>query len=131
MKKQNIIEVIKKYKDSFDPKRIPQKYITETEASIGLKFSAEFKEYLKTFGIAAVNGHELTGISKSKRLNVVDVTISERGYNPSIPMDWYVVEQANIDGIVIWQNKKGEIFQTIPRADPIKLCDSLAEYIEM
>jgi hypothetical protein len=45
-------------------------------------------------------------------------------------MNLYVVEQANIDGIVIWQSETGEVFQTMPNALPIKISDSLLEYLE-
>ena len=45
--------------------------------------------------------------------------------------DWYVVEQTNIDGIIIWQASNGTVYQTAPNAKPKKLCESLAEYIKM
>jgi len=105
--------------------------IKEAENALGLKFAKEYKEYLSDFGCASIYGHEFTGICKSSRLNVVDVTISERANNPDVPNDWYVIEQANIDGIVIWQNQKGEIFQTQPYCDSIKIANSIVEYITL
>lgn len=105
--------------------------ITLAENELGVCFSEEYKEYLKGYGIASVYGHELTGIFDSKRLNVVDVTFSERQYNDNIPKDWYVLEQAHIDDIVIWQNEKGEIFQTCPGNQPLKIADSIIEYLSL
>ncbi len=105
--------------------------ISSAEKELGVIFSPEYMEYLKEFGAASYYGHELTGICKSSRLNVVDVTITERENNPIVPKNWYVIEQANIDGIVIWQAETGEIYQTAPNAVPLKLYDSLGEYIEM
>jgi len=104
--------------------------IERAENSLGLKFSDEYREYLTAFGVASAAGHEFTGICASSRLNVVDVTELERQQN-IVPNDWYVVEQANIDGIVIWQASTGEVYQTIPNGLPIKLCDSLSEYLDM
>ena len=81
---------------------------------MSLSFSKDYKLYLSRCGFATYEGHELTGICKAKRLNVVDVTINERTISPNIPENWYVIEQLNIDGIVIWQSGTGDIYQTSP-----------------
>ena len=103
--------------------------IVETENALSVHFSDEYKRYVSEFGFAVYDDHELTGICKAKRLNVVDVTVSERKMTRNVPDDWYVIEQLNIDGIVIWQSSTGEIYQTAPNCEPKKICDSLAEYI--
>jgi len=105
--------------------------IEQAERALSLKFVDEYREYLAAFGVASACGHELTGICASPRLNVVDVTISERISNPTVPADWYVVEQANIDGIVIWQSCSGEVWQTMSNVPPVKLCESLCEYLKL
>lgn len=104
--------------------------ITAVENVLGLRFAQDYREYVATFGAASFAGHELTGICKSDRLNVVTVTMEERN-NMVVPADWYVLEQANIDGIVVWQNSAGAVYQTVPNMNPKKLCESLAEYIEL
>lgn len=103
--------------------------IKKAEESLNVSFSKEYKLYLSKCGFATYEGHELTGICKAKRLNVVDVTINERKLSPDIQENWYVIEQLNIDGIVIWQSETGEIYQTSPEKKPLKIYDSLAEYI--
>lgn len=103
--------------------------IRAAEQSLGLSFAPDYRKYLCTFGLACFDGHELTGICKASRLNVVDVTLEERKYSPAASR-WYVVEQANIDGIVIWQAPDGEIYQTTPGQPPRKLCDTLTAYIK-
>jgi hypothetical protein len=103
--------------------------IESAETELGLTFSAEYKEYLSEFGYAATDDNEFTGICPAKRLGVVFITQSERESNPGIPPDWYVVEQLNIDGIVIWQNALGEVFQTVIGSEPKKLCNSLYDYV--
>lgn len=108
-----------------------QEQIEQAEKTLTLRFAAEYREYLSEFGVASACGHELTGICASPRLNVVDVTISERVSNQKIPSNWYVVEQANIDGIIIWQSGTGEVYQTTPNAPPVFLCKSLFEYLEL
>ena len=104
--------------------------ITAAENLLRVKFAIDYRAYLEKFGAASFFGHEMTGICDSKRLNVVDVTKEEREYNPDVPNNLYVVEQANIDGIVIWQSAKGEVYQSIPGHQIIKIADSLVEYID-
>lgn len=104
--------------------------LKSAEKQLGLHFSDEYSKYIQRYGCMAIDSKIITGISENSLYHVVSVTELERKYNPDIPLDWYVIEQTNIDGIVIWQNTKGEIFQTMPNAEPIKLCNSLAEYIE-
>lgn len=103
--------------------------IRQAEASLGVRFAQDYREYISAFGVAAYNGHELTGICASPRLSVVDVTQREREEYATIPADWYVIEQLNIDGIVIWQGADGAIYQTMQGASPQRICGSLSEYI--
>lgn len=99
------------------------------QAALGVKFAKEYREYVSAYGAASFENHELTGICASPRLNVVDVTEAERLKYPDPPKDWYVVEQLNIDDVSIWQAGTGEVYQLLPGAQPIKLSDSLSEYI--
>lgn len=104
--------------------------IQTTEESLGLEFAKEYKEYLAEYGVASIYGHEFTGICGSERLNVVTVTQEEWGNNYRIPKELYVVEQTEVDGIVIWQSRSGLVYQSRPNMKPVKICDSLHEYIE-
>ncbi|MBE6844340.1 MAG: SMI1/KNR4 family protein [Ruminococcus sp.] len=127
----DIIKVLPKLNAFRARNSVDFKTIKNAESRLNLAFADEFSRYIESFGVASCYGHEFTGICKSSRLNVVDVTISERANNPDVPNDWYVIEQANIDGIVIWQNQKGEIFQTQPYCDSIKIANSIVEYITL
>ena len=105
--------------------------IEQAEKALELIFAEEYREYLSAFGVAAAYGHELTGICPYPRLNVVDVTVSERIRNLIVPMNYYVVEQTHIDGIVVWQSSNGEVYQTAPDMQFVKLCNSLCEYLDL
>lgn len=105
--------------------------IDNAENALALRFADDYREYLLAFAIASSDGHEFTGICNSKRLNVVDVTIAAKNSNPSIPHDWYVLEEANIDGIIIWQNKTGSVFQTHPNRENVKIANSICEYLKL
>lgn len=103
--------------------------ITEAEVKLGLSFAKDYKSYLEACSLASVNGHELTGICKSPRLDVVSVTGAERENWPGIDSAWYVVERTGMDGVVAWQGADGAIYLSIPGTGCMKICDSLIEYV--
>ena len=123
--------VLKSKPDFFSITGASANQVSQAETVLNLHFSPEYREYLSAYGVASADGHEFTGICASPRLNVVNVTQEERAAVPDIPADWYVVEQAHIDGIVIWQSATGEIYQSQPGAKPFRLCASLAAYINL
>ena len=108
-----------------------EEQIAQAERALSLRFADDYRQYVRAFGAMSAAGHELTGICASMRLNVVEVTLSARSVQPAVPQDWYVLEEANIDGIVIWQSGAGEVFQTQPGAEPVKLAASIREYLDM
>jgi len=125
----SIVSTLKSFADLVSLTPAQDIEISTAETKLSLKFAPEYREYLAEFGVAAANGHELTGILKSERLNVVNVTIREWGLNPQVPHSMYVVENAAIDGIIIWQDASGEVFQSSPNSKPKMIAASLAEYL--
>ncbi len=63
-------------------------------------------------------------------MRVVDVTIESRELN-SVPNNWYVIEDAHIDGVLIWQDETGAVYQTSPGGKQKKIADSLAEFMKL
>ena len=108
---------------------VNEELIAHAESELGVTFAKDYREYLAIFGIASADGHEFTGICKSKRLNVVYVTNEERNYYDR-PDDWYVVEDTNIDGIIIWQSSQGDVFLCQGTRSPEKIANSLSEYLK-
>ncbi len=127
----SIIKVLNSFEKVFSLNPANEKQIVEAENELDLQFSKEYRDYLSAFGAASVGIHELTGICSSKRLSVVAVTKNQKALYPSIPKDWYVIEELNIDNVVVWQDKTGQIFQTISGESAKKIAGSLAEYIKV
>lgn len=126
----NIVDMLRK-KDCFcSLTGVTEEEIKEAEQTLDLTFAKEYVDYLQAFGLASFQGHELTGIIKSPRLNVVAQTILGKEDNPRVPDDFYVIEIANVDGIAIWQKSSGEIFETVFDSNPVLICGSLGDYIE-
>ena len=129
MSMKTIIEALKEKEDLLAGKGVSGEMIVEAEKEIGLKFAEDYRLYLKTFGIAAYGGHELTGITKSERVHVVAATKKEREHSPELPSNIYVIEHGNIDGIVIWQADTGEIYGAMPGHGLKQINDSLVDYV--
>ncbi len=104
--------------------------IEKAQRELNLCFAEEYKKYISKFGFAIFEDHELSGICDGKRLDVTRLTQGEKKINTFVPDDWYVLETLDIDGIVIWQNQKGEIFQTMPNGYIEKLSNSICEYLQ-
>ena len=126
---EDLIKLMANQPDFFSLTGATKEEINSAEQELKTTFATDYIKYLFAYGVASFSGHELTGICKSNRLNVIFVTIEERN-NLNVPCSWYVLEQANIDGIVIWQDSNGQIYQTSPYMKPKKICDSLLEYIK-
>lgn len=126
----NIVDCLKEKEAFISLQGADEQAIENSEQALGVKFAKEYKNYVKAFGAASYYGHELTGVCNAPAIDVVAVTTQERDFSGDIPADWYVIEQAHIDGIVFWQDKKGFIHKTGPGKKPVKVCDSLLEYIK-
>ena len=103
--------------------------ISMLEKKMGLTFADDYRQFLLKIGACIFNGHEIAGISGFPDLNVETVTSKARLQAPAIPSDLYAIENAHIDGIIIWQDEKGVIYQTAPHREPVQICNSLEDYI--
>lgn len=83
----NIVEKIKKMKDlDINPKGGASKeQIERAEKRLNLKFSEEYKEYLKEFGMISFYGTEWSGLNIDGYFNVVNMTEDEKALNKYFP----------------------------------------------
>jgi len=124
-----IIDVINDLSELLATGAADRTSIDDAEKELGLKFATEYKEYLGAFGSVIAEDVEITGIAKSKNRNVVAVTKREWELNPQVEHNMYVVENLAIDGIIIWQDETGNVFESMPNKQAKKVADSLADYI--
>ena len=99
----NIVEKIKKMKDlDINPKGGASKeQIERAEKRLNLKFSEEYKEYLKEFGAISFFGNEWSGLNIDGYFNVVNMTEDEKALNESFPKKHFVIENIGVDSIFI------------------------------
>ena len=126
---KKIIEVINNLSNLLPLKPASDTQITDAELQLRVSFTEEYKDYLSEFGAIMADGIELSGIAKAEHRNVVALTKKERELNPKVPNTMYVIENTCVDGIIIWQDTKGDIYQTQPNMEPKKIADSMAEYV--
>ena len=126
-----IIEALNAKTSLLAGKGVSPEQIAQAEQELGLSFSEEYCEYLSTYGIAAFDGRELTGITKSKRLNVVFATLEVRKDYPEMPADLYVLEETGVEEIIILQDSTGAVYRCAPNAKLRKISESLTDYVSM
>lgn len=126
----DIIKILNKLDDFNCLEGADEQAIISAETELGVKFASDYKKYLSEYGLASADGHEFTGIVKSSRLNVVDVTIRLKKKFKNAPNDAYVLEELNIDDIVIFQTSDGSIYKALPKTNFIKVANSFSEYLE-
>jgi len=126
----NVIDYLKNKGDLLTGKAVSEEEICEIEEQLGVRFANDYRIIVNKYGFVCVAGHEITGITSAKRLNVYEVTTKERTNVSYDLQDLYVIEQTHIDGIVIWQSSSGAIYQTVGDSKPEKIADSIEGYIK-
>lgn len=124
-----IVDLINSLPNMLPLKPATEVQITDAELQLRVSFADEYKEYLKAFGAIMADGIELAGIAKAEHRNVVSLTKKERELNSKVPNTMYVIENTCVDGIIIWQDTAGVVYQTKPNSVPKKIASSLEEYI--
>lgn len=125
----NIVNIIKSMPDYIGSNGRTEEEIQQAEEMLGITFAKEYRKYLEEIGLACFDGREFTGLTSTARLDVVSVTKEKREQFGKATLSCYVVEEANIYGIVIWQSSDGTIYQTAPNTKSKKIAESLSEYI--
>lgn len=103
--------------------------ISQAERELNLCFAEEYKEYLAFFGAARSDVVALSGIIDDEDYSVVVLTKGIKSIQPDIPKDFYAIEDVGVDGLVIWQNATGAVYQSIPNYSPVKIFDSLSDFL--
>ena len=125
-----IVDTIRTFDGLLSLGAVSKADIEKAEAELSVSFAPEYKEYTSTFGAIAFQGKEFTGVVQPLHLNVVAVTKSARTITPDAKAGWYVVMDPHIDGIILWQDSEGRIFQTEPGKEPCKVAQSLESYMK-
>ena len=124
-----IVQVINSLPNLLALRPADKTQIDDAAIQLRISFAEEYKEYLAEFGAILADGIELSGIAKSDHRSVVTLTQKEWSLNPKVPHNMYVIENTNMDGIVMWQDADGVIYQSRPFVEPVKISSSLSDYL--
>lgn len=125
-----LIKAIRSNPSFYAEKGASATQIDQAEMDLGLEFALDFKECLREFGALSVGSHELTGFSSDPNLNIVEVTQMNRQKH-SVAKNLYVIEETHVDGIVIWQDAEGTVYESTPYSFAKEIANSLAEYLSV
>ena len=126
----DIISVLNKKRIVYHADGVSDEEILKAENALGLKFAEEYADYLRMYALVVFDAHELTGICKSSRIDVVASTMRERNDNAELSNDMYLIEYVGVENLTIWQRSNGVIYEAEYKQKPHKIFDSLSEYIE-
>ena len=126
-----IVDAIRSFEGLLSLGAVSADDIRSAETELSVSFAPEYKEYTTAYGAVSFNGKEFTGAVQPLHLSVVAATRSARSITPAAGPEWYVVMDPHIDGIIIWQDPEGTIYQTEPGKDPVKVAENLESYMKM
>lgn len=125
-----IIDMINGLENLLPLKPASTETVENIEIELALPLAEEYKEYLLKYGAIMADDVELTGVAKSKNRDVVQVTQREWAANSKIKHNLYVVENVGIEGIIIWQDGSGKIYESSPNNAAKQIANSLADYLK-
>lgn len=125
----DIIQIIKNLKGLKSLGGATAEEISQAQKKLGVNFATDFKEYVKEHGAISALNMELFGVSKHARLDTASITLEERAMREDFPADMYVIENVGMEGVLILQNEKGEVFEIAPHQKAKKIYNSLAGYL--
>ncbi len=125
----NIIAAIQKLPGMESGTPAGAEEIRTAEEELHLHFAEEYKEYLSVFGAVCSDIIAVSGLCEDEDYAVVELTKKLRSIQANIPLDFYAIEDVGVDGLVIWQDKTGTVYQSIPNYDPVRIFDSLSDFL--
>lgn len=126
----DIISTIIKLPGMESHKPASEEVIKSVEEKLNLKFADDYREYLINFGAVRSEIIAISGITNDPEYGVLELTNKIRLFNTQIPTNFYVIEDVGVDGLVIWQDETGTIYQSLPTKAPMQLYNNLTDYLE-
>lgn len=103
--------------------------INAAEEKLNLRFASDYKEMVEYLGALVYKNIEICGIVPYPSLDVVKCTLHARETDAAFPQSMYVISESHIDGLLVLQNSKGDIFQYLPTQYTKKIFKSLSDFI--
>jgi hypothetical protein len=125
----NILTIVDQLKYKNKLSQCTKDEIDEAEQELGLVFADEYKELLLGYGSLETKHLLISSTLKNISVNVVTLTQQIRSIYDNLPKDLYVIMDSGVDGIIIFQDSKGKIYETSHDDTIMEAYDSLAHFI--
>ena len=102
--------------------------IENAEIDLGMKFSAEFREYLLDYGTVELNNNELFGLGVDNYCNVVKSTLDERAYSSAFPPEHCVIYNIGLNSVLVLLGNDGCVYEYSPKSLR-KISDSFNQWV--
>ena len=126
-----IVQKLREQSDMLCLEGADPKNIEAAESRLSVKFAEEYREYTREFGAINIDGRQITGVNPAPDLDVVSITEFAREGTPEADSSWYVICDTHIDALLYWQDHDGKVYRTFPGESPVKVADSLVEFLQI
>lgn len=126
----NIVDKIKTISKLYHASGCSADQIDDAQKLLNLTFPEDYVNYVKEYGAISFYRTEWSGLNVTGYLNVVENTIQERKLNPDFPDDCFVIENLGIDGKIVVEDEKAQIY-LIHYNEKKFLCNGLAGYLDI
>ena len=126
----DLVSYINAAQDKIVAKGASKRDIDLAQSSLNLKFSKDYRELVRTFGCVLINGLTIFGVVDNPAYNVVKNTLEEKERYHDLPDGYYVLSSLGIEGILILQNKEGQVFEFSFGKELRLIYNSLFEFIK-
>ncbi len=130
---KNICEFLESYDDFSHHNPVSLEKIRVAEELLNLKFADDYVECLLKYGAVDVEDIELFYITdNNKNRSVIHQTIELKELEDGVYIadDMYAIQDLWYDDLMAWQDRSGAVYISAPFEKPIKVANSLADYIE-
>ena len=103
--------------------------ILKAQNELTIKFSTDYIDYLREFGVVNFFGTEWQGVNGPGYLNVVKSTLEARETYPDFPVNMFILEDLGFDGILILLDTNGSVFEW-QYGSCKKLYSNMSEYLK-
>ncbi|HEM6303218.1 TPA: SMI1/KNR4 family protein [Streptococcus suis] len=105
-----LLEKIKTVEGLYSSSPASEQEVVEAESKLRLTFPADYKDYLKEFGVISFYGTEWNGLKGDTWTDVVATTLEARSLYENFPKEKFILEDLHFDNMLVLADSTGKVF---------------------
>ncbi|HFI0345089.1 TPA: SMI1/KNR4 family protein [Streptococcus suis] len=105
-----LLEKIKTVEGLYCGRPASEQEVVEAESKLQLTFPADYKDYLKEYGVISFYGTEWTGLNGDAWTDVIATTLEARSLYTDFPQDKFIFEDLHMDDLLVLSDSTGKVF---------------------